>query len=142
VAAGDGSGETRRQVTTTDHPSLGVLLVDDSPSFLRAAKRLIETMPGFHLVGQAESGEQAIRMVEEQSPDLVLIDVRMPEMDGIEATVRICRQRPGTAVVLVSTIDEADMPDRARDCGALAYVAKQRLSAAAMAEFGELAHRG
>ena len=80
-------------------------------------------------------------MVEEQRPDMVLVDVRMPEVDGIAEAARIHELRPETAVVLISTSEEADLPSRAQHCGALAYISKQRLNAATLGELAPLLAR-
>src|SRR6476619_130024 len=86
--------------------SVGVLTVDDQPFFRCAAHDVIEATPGFEPVGQASYGEEAVALVEEREPQLVLLDVRMPGMDGIEATRRIKAKCPSVVVVLIS-IDDA-----------------------------------
>ncbi|WP_395729590.1 response regulator transcription factor, partial [Nakamurella sp.] len=80
---------------TGDAVPIRVLLVDDQPQFRRAAAALIETTPGLELVGEAGSGEQAVDLADELAPDLIVMDVRLPGIDGTEACRRILRARPG-----------------------------------------------
>lgn len=75
------------------------------------------------VVGEAGDGETAVRLVEELSPDLVVMDVKMPELDGLSAAERIVRGR-GAAVVLLTAFSQKELVDRARDVGAMAYVVK------------------
>jgi two-component system, NarL family, invasion response regulator UvrY len=104
-----------------------VLTVDDQEVFRRTARSLIAATPGFEQVGEAASGAQALEMAADLQPDLVLLDVRMPGMDGIETACRLAEVVPGTMIVLVS-LDPMSAPDPP-ECAA-AYVRKQDLSAA------------
>jgi two-component system invasion response regulator UvrY len=108
-------------------PAVGVLTVDDSERFLRAAHDLISATPGFRVVGAAASGAECLAAVQRLEPDLVLLDVRMPVMDGIETARRLSAARPRTVIVLVSAEDAVDLPSAARTCGASALVRKQDL---------------
>jgi two-component system invasion response regulator UvrY len=104
-----------------------VLVVDDQPPFLMAARRLIESTPGFESVGEATSGERAVTLAAALRPDLVLMDVRMPGLGGLGAARCITVARSASAVVLVST-DPADVTDEAAEgCGAVAVIGKQHL---------------
>jgi DNA-binding NarL/FixJ family response regulator len=80
---------------------------------------------GFAVTAEAASAEEAIAQVDAQPPDLVLMDINLPGMSGIEATGRIRSAHPETAVILLSTYSEADLPNDAQNCGALAYVHKE-----------------
>ena len=104
-----------------------VLIVDDQAPFRRAARAVVTLTPGFEVVGEAETGEDAVAMVAEHHPDLVLMDINMPGIDGCEATRRITSARPGTVVLLVSTYDADDLPADAPACGASEYVHKEDL---------------
>ena len=104
-----------------------MLVVDDQPPFLSAARRLIESTPGFEAVGEATSGECAVTLAAALRPDLVLIDVRMPGLGGLGAARCITLARSASAVVLVST-DPDDVPvEAAEGCGAVAVIGKQHL---------------
>jgi DNA-binding NarL/FixJ family response regulator len=105
-----------------------VLVVDDQAPFRAAARAVIARVKGFELVAEATSGEQAVELVDQLQPAVVLMDINMGAMDGIEATRVITAARPDTFVILVSTYTEADMPSAARSCGAAAYVNKDELS--------------
>ena len=105
-----------------------VLTVDDQVVFRRAARALVAATPGFEAVGEARSGRQALRLVEELDPDLVLLDVRMPGMDGIETARHLAAAHPRTVVVLVS-VDE--MPGL-QDVPATAHLLKRDLSTHAL----------
>ena len=107
---------------------VAVLTVDDSPSFLRVARQLIAATPGFCSVGEAHSGEDALAAVELLRPDLVLLDVRMPAMDGVETTRHLIKRDPHPIILLVSSDDPDALRDRARRCGAAALVRKQDLA--------------
>ena len=105
-----------------------VLVVDDQPPFRAAARAVLSRIAEFDLVGEAASGEEAVAMSESLHPDLVLMDINMGEMNGIEATRLVTASRPDTMVILVSTYAAADLPADARTSGAAAYVNKDELS--------------
>jgi two-component system, NarL family, invasion response regulator UvrY len=110
-----------------------VLVVDDQPPFLVAARKLIESTPGFQSVGEATSGERAIALAAVLRPDLVLMDVRMPGLGGLAAARCITTARSAVAVVLVST-DPQDVPAAAAaGCGAVAVIGKQHLRPTSLA---------
>jgi two-component system, NarL family, invasion response regulator UvrY len=102
-----------------------VLIVDDQAFFRSAARAVLAVMPGFAAVGEACSGEEALTRVEEFVPELVLMDIHLPGISGIEATRQIRAAHPEVAVVLLSTYKAEDLPADARNCGALAYLNKE-----------------
>jgi CheY-like chemotaxis protein len=106
---------------------VGVMVVDDHALFRRAARALIDATPGFELVGDAECGAQALRSADQRRPDLVLMDVYMPEMDGFEAARRLTEAHPDCVVVLVSMQGTEDLPALVASSGAVASVRKQDL---------------
>ena len=111
-----------------------VLVVDDNAAFLKAARDVVETAPEFELVAYAGSGEEAIQQVVDNSPDLVLIDLRMPGIDGREAAARIKELRPHTSVVLMT----ADSGHAARN--GFAVIDKRTLTPAALAAVWDSLH--
>ena len=106
-------------------PTVRVLIVDDQEPFRSAARLVVEMTEGFEVAGEAADGVEAVRMVDEVAPDLVLMDIKMPGMGGLEATRRIVAAGRGTRVVVLSTYDEYS--DQARDAGAVAFVSKSDL---------------
>jgi DNA-binding NarL/FixJ family response regulator len=109
--------------------SLSVVIVDDQAPFRMAARAVLRRTEGFELVGEAANGLEAITLVSEKHPDLVLMDINMPDMGGIEATRRIMAELPETVVILCSTYDVSDLPPDAATSGARAYVHKEQLGA-------------
>jgi DNA-binding NarL/FixJ family response regulator len=104
-----------------------VLLVDDQAPFLRAMRAVVDETDGFEVVGEASSGEESILAAGELVPDLVLMDVNLPGMDGLEATSRLRSGAPLPVVLLLSTYDEDAGANLAVWCGAVAYVTKSAL---------------
>ena len=102
-----------------------VLTVDDQVVFRRAAEDVISATPGFEAAGDAGSGEEALAQAERLHPDLVLLDVRMPGIGGIEAARRITAAHPETVVVLISIEDSDEFAEDAHASGAVALVRKQ-----------------
>ncbi len=105
-----------------------VLLVDDQPPFLQAMNAVVEETAGFEVVGEAASGEESILTTAELFPDLVLMDVNLPGIDGLEATKRLRRRESPPVVLLLSTYDEDDGAHFVAECGAAAYVTKSAFS--------------
>ena len=95
------------QAQTTE---VRVLTVDDQEVFRRVAEDVIAATPGFVVAGEAASGYDALDAVERLAPQLVLCDVRMPGLDGIEVARRLAATHPETVVVLISLGDRADLP--------------------------------
>jgi CheY-like chemotaxis protein len=106
-----------------------VLVVDDQAPFRSAARAVLRRLDGFEFAGEASSGLEAIELVDRLRPALVLMDINMPEMSGIEATRTIVAAHPEVVVILCSTYDAADLPSAASASGAAAYVNKERLAA-------------
>jgi two-component system, NarL family, invasion response regulator UvrY len=103
-----------------------VLVVDDQAPFRGAAKRVVGMTPGFEVVGEAMTGEEAVEMAGTLKPDLILMDINLPGINGIEAVRRIQAQNPDVIAFLLSTYAEVDLPADARTCGASAYIHKER----------------
>ena len=101
-----------------------VLVVDDQEPFRRAARSVIVAAPGFDLVGVATSGEEAVSLADSLRPDLVLMDIAMDGIGGIEAARSIAAAHPATTTVLLSTYREDELPPGALTCGAAAYLHK------------------
>ena len=102
-----------------------VVIVDDQAPFREAARAVVERAKEFDLVGEAESGEDAVDVVDALRPDLVLMDINMAGITGIEATSRITAAHPEVTVFLLSTYNEDDLPPDVRTCGAAAYMNKE-----------------
>lgn len=102
-----------------------VLIVDDQEPFRIAARMVVEATDGFEVAGEAETGEDSVEMARALAPDLVLMDVNLPGINGLDATRRILSERGGsTVVLLLSTYEEEEYAPRAAECGAAAYIPK------------------
>jgi len=101
-----------------------VLIVDDQEAFRSAARMVVELTEGFEVSGEATNGADGIDLVDSFKPDLVLMDINMPGMDGLEATRRITDAHPDTKVIIFSTYEPTEYDSRARDAGAIAFVSK------------------
>ncbi len=108
--------------------SVSVLIVDDQAPFRSAARTVVTLAPGFEVLGEAETGEEAVATATSRRPGLVLMDINLPGISGIEATRQIVAAGDATKVILLSTYTQDDLPADARSCGALAYVNKEDLS--------------
>ena len=104
-----------------------VLIVDDQEPFRTAARRVVSLTPGFEVVGEAATGEASVEAARALNPDLVLMDVHLPGIDGTEATRRILAGLAGhgrPVVLLLSTYEAAEYAPQAAACGAAAYLPK------------------
>src|SRR5206468_2825737 len=95
---------------------------DDQEPFRLAARMVVDVTDGFEVVGEAETGEDSVAMTADLSPDLVLMDVNLPGIDGLEATRRILGNNGPPVVLLLSTYEEEEYAPRAAECGAAAYI--------------------
>lgn len=119
---------------------VSVLIVDDQLPFRTVARTVVDMAPGFTVVAEAGSGEEAVAAVDRWRPDLVLMDINLPGISGIEATRRVLASAGSTRVVLLSTYPEVDLPGDARTCGASAYVHKEDLAPLLLRELWTAAH--
>jgi DNA-binding NarL/FixJ family response regulator len=106
---------------------LTVLIADDNGLFVTALEGLLEYEESIRVIARAENGETAARLAVKLRPDVVLMDLSMPHLDGFEATTRILEEVPGTAIVVVTGSDDPDDVERARTAGAAGYVTKDRI---------------
>ncbi len=105
-------------------PELRLLLVDDQQLMRQGLRTLLEMEPGMTIVAEAADGAAAVQAFEKHQPDIVLMDVRMPGMDGVEATRRIRQRSPGARILILTTFDEDELVFEAVRAGALGYLLK------------------
>ena len=126
-----------------EHTDVHVLIVDDQASFRRAARNVVDLTAGFVVVGEAATGEASIDAARCQGPDLVLMDVHLPGIDGLEASRRIIASSGGKApvVFLLSTYDSSEYADECvlLECGAKAYLVKAEFGSARLSAAWEAA---
>jgi DNA-binding NarL/FixJ family response regulator len=121
--------------------SVRVLVVDDQRLVREGIASLLDIQPGISVVGMAATGKEAIERTLTLAPDVVLMDVRMPEMDGVDAVAVLRRQVPDCRVVMLTTFDDEEYVVQALRAGAAGYLLKD-LPAAELAEAVRLAHAG
>ena len=119
-----------------------VLVVDDQPPFRAAARAVVDRIQGFEVVGEAASGEEAVLAVGEVHPHLILMDIKMDGIDGIEATRQVLLVDPEVKVVLLSTYELEDLPPAARTSGAIGYVNKDEFGTRVLRRLWEAADGG
>lgn len=108
------------------------LIVDDHPSFRASARRMLEAA-GFEVVGEAGDGTSAVAAATELRPELVLLDIQLPDIDGFEVVARLCGNGNGSAIVLTSSRDRFDYGSEIAASPALGFIPKSELSAEAIA---------
>ena len=101
-----------------------VVIVDDQEAFRSAARLVVELTEGFEVVGEAATGEDGIELIDQIRPQLVLMDINMPGIDGLEATRRLTAAHPDIKVIIFSTYEPNEYQSRAIDAGAIAFVPK------------------
>lgn len=120
-----------RELLDELRPARRVLVVDDHPSFRSCARKLL-TAEGFEVVGEATDGVGAVAVAAELAPDLVLLDVQLPDVDGFEVASRLLAGRPELEIVLVSSRDRTAYGPRVEESGAVGFIAKADLTRPAL----------
>jgi DNA-binding NarL/FixJ family response regulator len=105
-----------------------VLIADDHRLFAEALEAILAAESSIEVVGRARNGAEALEMAVDLDPDVVLMDISMPVMDGVEATRRIREARPSACVLMLTGSNAATDVDRSRDAGAAGYVTKDRIA--------------
>jgi DNA-binding NarL/FixJ family response regulator len=111
--------------------NMTTLIVDDHAGF-RASARILLEMEGFRVVGEACDGDEAVKAAEALRPELVVLDVQLPDTEGFDVAREIIDRGLTSRIVLVSSRDEADYGDNVRASGALGFISKADLSGAAL----------
>jgi DNA-binding NarL/FixJ family response regulator len=135
----EANAQSARSIPVGDR-DVRIFTVDDHESFRDALRDLIAVAPGFRLVGEASCGEEATQAVDQLSPQLVLMDVKMPGIGGIAAARRILSRHPDVAVVLISANDLSLHPDVVALGTAVAFARKEDLRPRKLRELWEMHH--
>jgi DNA-binding NarL/FixJ family response regulator len=101
-----------------------ILLAEDQTLMRQGLKTILETEPEFRVVGEADDGKAAVKLALQSRPDIILMDVQMPEMNGVEATAAICRSWPDARVIILTTFDRDDYVFQGVRAGAVGYLLK------------------
>jgi DNA-binding NarL/FixJ family response regulator len=124
-------------VEASTNPLINVLIVDDQESFRSAARMVVDLTDGFILAGEAPTGEDGVRLAQDLAPDLVLMDINLPGIDGLEATRLITTSNPMIRIVVLSTYEAGEYQSRALESGACAFLSKTDFEPAKLAEIWE-----
>ena len=120
---------------------IGVLVVDDEPVFVEMIQAMLSAEDGIEVIATAENGRVGVRLAAELDPDVILMDVSMPIMDGIDATARIRERDPNACVLILTGGTTPGDVDRARKAGAAAYITKDKISTDLIAEIRSVGAR-
>jgi DNA-binding NarL/FixJ family response regulator len=120
-------------------PPIRVLIADDHRLFAEALEAILAAEAEFDVVGHARDGEQAVELSLELKPDVILMDIAMPVIDGVEATKRIRRQQKRACVLMLTGSNSRSDVARAREAGAAGYVTKDKIAAQLIEAIRELA---
>jgi DNA-binding NarL/FixJ family response regulator len=122
-------------------PPIRVLIADDHRLFAEALEAILAGERRIEVVGRARNGAEALELSLELEPDIVLMDISMPVMDGVEATRRIRESRPDACVLMLTGSNSAGDVDRSREAGAAGYVTKDRIASQLVEAIVEAAGR-
>jgi DNA-binding NarL/FixJ family response regulator len=128
-------------VLDLDANPVRVLVVDDEPLFVQMLEALLGADPRIEIVGVAGDGGEAVELAVELEPDVTLMDISMPTMDGIEAVRRIRAQRPNACIVMLTGSSAASDVDRSRQAGAVGFLTKDRIHSELIETVLEVARR-
>jgi DNA-binding NarL/FixJ family response regulator len=117
---------------------IGVLVADDEPLFVEMIRAMLSAEEGIEVIATAPNGRAAVRLADDLDPDVILMDVSMPIMDGIDATARIRERNPHACVLILTGGTAPADVDRARKAGAAAYITKDRISTDLITEIRSL----
>jgi len=120
-------------------PKITVLIADDHRLFAEALEAILSAEPEIEVVGRARNGEEAVAQALELEPDVILMDIAMPVVDGVEATKRIRKEQAGACVLMLTGSNSRTDVARAREAGAAGYVTKDRIAAQLIEAIRELA---
>jgi DNA-binding NarL/FixJ family response regulator len=121
--------------------TIRVLIADDHRMFAEALEAILATDQRLEIAGQAADGAEAVRVALKTRPDVILMDIAMPIMDGLQATKQIRKQWPQACVLMLTGSNSRDDVDRAREAGAAGYVTKDRIAAELIDAILEIAKR-
>jgi DNA-binding NarL/FixJ family response regulator len=106
--------------------TIQILLAEDQTLMRQGLKTILELEPDFHIAGEAEDGKTAVKLVLQLRPDIVLMDVQMPQLNGVEATAAICRSWPEARIIILTTFDRDDYVFQGVRAGARGYLLKDQ----------------
>ena len=129
------------QAATNLRKPIRILIVDDHRLFAEALEVILASDGRIEIAGHAGTGEEAIEAARSSQPDVVLMDIAMPVMDGLEATRRIAEEVPGTAVLMLTGSNSRIDVDQAKQAGAAGYVTKDRIASELVGAILEVAKR-
>lgn len=104
--------------------TIQILLVEDQTLMRQGLKTILDLEPGLRVIGEASDGENGVRLALEMRPDVILMDVQMPRLNGVDATAKLCRQWPEAKVIILTTFDRDDYVYQGVRAGALGYLLK------------------
>jgi two-component system nitrate/nitrite response regulator NarL len=116
-----------------------VLIVDDEPLFMEMVQALLDVEEGIEVVGKAKHGREGVKLVNELAPDVIVMDISMPVMNGLDATREIRERDPNACVLILTGGTNIAEVDRARKAGAAAYLTKDRIAGELVAEIRNVA---
>jgi DNA-binding NarL/FixJ family response regulator len=119
--------------------NIRVLIADDHRLFAEALEAILASESDMEVVGRARNGEEAVEQALALKPDVILMDIAMPVVDGVEATKRILEKQRGACILMLTGSNSRTDVSRAREAGAAAYVTKDRIAAQLIAAIRELA---